>query len=243
MSEIRRLTEPGLTAARDLINQLRQGQDADVDALLTSSQYTVLMTAEAEYEVRPFADRMEAAEYFFALLEPLTGDYPDLETDAGLWTWLSLKWLDVLAPIDPSTGVRGIRAAERYVLRPNDYRTYYRHYLSGPYRIYKAHRDDPESVRAVLATPITSPGEVVEQMASNQEIISNRSLMTVVTRLYVDPQTRRLKRGSGTSGGGSARRLVEVLAQFDQTWDSYAMDPDEIIKLLPQEFARFKPTA
>jgi hypothetical protein len=240
MNEIRRLTEPGLIAARELLNRLRQGEDVDVEALLTSELHTLQMTPDADYEVTSFVDRQHAAEFFYALLEPLTAHYPDLELDAGLWTWLALKWLSVLAPCDPSTGERLVRQTERYVLTPHNFQTYYRHYLSGPYRIFKAHRDDVSKVRAVLATPVTSPGEVVEQIASKQDIISNPSLMGAVTALYVDPATNMLKRGSGGSAGGSPRRLSDVLYQFDQTWDTSAMDPSEILALLPAEFDRFK---
>jgi hypothetical protein len=240
MSEIRRFTDAGLIAAREFLNRLRQGDELDVEELLASVAYSVQMEANTEYEVTSFDDRQQAAEYFHALLEPLTSNYPDLELDAGLWTWLSIKWLGFLAPLDPSTGERLVRQIERYVLTPHNYQTYYRHYLSGPYRILKAHRDDVSRVRAVLATPVTSPGEVVEQIASKQDIISNPSLMSAVTALYVDPATNRLKRGSGGSSGGSPRRLSEVLYQFDQTWDTSAMDPSEILALLPAEFDRFK---
>jgi hypothetical protein len=240
MSEIRRFTDSGLIAAREFLNQLRQGEDLDVEELLSSDAHSVQMVANADYAVTSFDDRQQAAEYFYALLEPLSVNYPDLELDAGLWTWLSLKWLDFLAPLDPSTGERLVRQTERYVLTPHSYQTYYRHYLSGPYRIFKAHREDVSRVRAVLATPVTSPGEVVEQIASKQDIISNPSLMAAVTALYVDPATNRLKRGSGGSSGGSPRRLSEVLYQFDQTWDASAMDPSEILALLPAEFDRFK---
>lgn len=240
MSEIRRFTDAGLTAAREFLNRLRQGDELDVEELLASDAYSVQMEANTDYEVTSFDDRQQAAEYFHALLEPLTANYPDLELDAGLWTWLSLKWLSFLAPLDPSTGERLVRQTERYVLTPHNYQTYYRHYLSGPYRILKAHREDVSRVRAVLATPVTSPGEVVEQIASKQDIISNPSLMSAVTALYIDPATNRLKRGSGGSGGGSPRRLSEVLYQFDQTWDTSAMDSSEILALLPPEFDRFK---
>lgn len=240
MGEIRRFTDSGLIAAREFLCQLRQGEDLDVEELLSSDEHSVQMEASADYEVTSFDDRQQAAEYFHALLEPLTANYPNLELDAGLWTWLSLKWLDFLAPLDPSTGERLVRQIERYVLTPHSYQTYYRHYLSGPYRILKAHREDVSRVRAVLATPVTSPGEVVEQIASKQDIISNPSLMAAVTALYVDPVTNRLKRGSGGSSGGSPRRLSEVLYQFDQTWDTSAMDPSGILGLLPAEFDRFK---
>lgn len=226
--------------ARDLLDKLRRGEPADVDGLLLDDQYTAILSKNADFDVLPFENRMHAAQFFFDLLTPLTTVHPDLERDAELWSWLSLKWLDVLAPIDQSTGTRIIRATHNYILNPHDYKTYYRHYLSGPYRIYKAYRDNPEVAMAVLATPVDSPGEVVEQIASNQEIISNSTLMEVVTSLYFDPEVKKLKRGSGGSKGGSARRLAAVLAQFDLTWDTYAMTPKEIIDLLPDEFDNFK---
>ncbi|MEV8149254.1 hypothetical protein AB0O52_14085 [Arthrobacter sp. NPDC080073] len=240
MAEIRRFNEPGLAAARELLDSLRKGKAADIDALLENEEYTTLVAESVEYEVIDFEDRMHAAQFFFDLLTPLTEEHPDLELDAGLWSWLTFKWLPVLAPEDPTTGARTVRSTAYYILNPHDYKTYYRHYFSGPYRIYKAHQEHPEEAYGVLATPVNSPGEVVEQIASNQEIVSNSTLLGVVTRLYLDGKTKKLKRGSGGSKGGSPRRLAAVLAQFDLTWDTYAMTPDEIINLLPQEFAKFK---
>lgn len=240
MTEIRRFNEPGLAAARDLLDRIRKGETTDIEAFLSNNAYTTVVTDTIYYQVVPFNNRMHAARFFFNLLAPVTKQHPDMELDAGLWSWLAFKWLPVLAPVDPSTGERTVRKTENYILNPQDYRTYYRHYLSGPYRIYKAHQKNPEEAYGVLATPVNSPGEVVEQIASNQEIVSNSTLMGVVTRLYVDATTKKLKRGSGGSKGGSPRRLAAVLAQFDLTWDTYAMTPEEIVTLLPQEFAKFK---
>lgn len=241
MNELRRFTETGLTAARELIDRMRQGETDDLEPLLYSEHHTTVMSRSVSFDVQEFANRFDAARYFDGLLRPIATQYPELDMDAGLWTWLSFRWLEVLAPLNQETGLRKLAADQRYILAPNDYRTYYRHYLSGPYRIYKAHKANPEAARAVLATPLTSPGEVVEQIASNQEIISNTTLMAVVTELYLDPVTDQLKRGSGGRSGGSARRLADVLAQFDQTWDSSTMSAQEIIGLLPAEFDRFRP--
>lgn len=240
MNEIRRFNASGLAAARDLLDILRKGEPGDVESLLENDEYTAVVTDAVEYEVIDFDDRMHAARFFFDLLSPLFKQHPDLELDSGLWSWLAFKWLPVLAPADPSTGDRIVRATSYFILNPQDYKTYYRHYLSGPYRIYKAHRDHPEEAYGVLATAVNSPGEVVEQIASNQEIVSNSTLLGVVTRLYMDAVTKKLKRGSGSNTGGSARRLAAVLAQFDLTWDTYAMSPEEIVALLPHEFAKFK---
>lgn len=239
MNEIRRFNAQGLAKAQELLDRLRKGETTDVEALLENDECTIKV-ADADYEVIDFENRMHAARFFFDLLAPVFEQHPELELDAGLWSWLAFKWLPVLVPSDPSTGQQTIRATWYYVLNPHDYQTYYRHYFSGPYRIYKAHKHVLGEAYGVLATPVNSPGEVVEQIASKQEIVSNSTLLGVVTRLYMDAETKRLKRGSGGSKGGSPRRLAAVLGQFDLTWDTYAMTPDEIIKLLPQEFAKFK---
>jgi hypothetical protein len=44
-------------------------------------------------------------------------------------------------------------------------------------------------------------------------------------------------------GAGCARRLADVLKQFDVTWDLYAMTTDGLLGLLPGEFDRFRTPA
>ena len=39
----------------------------------------------------------------------------------------------------------------------------------------------------------------------------------------------------------SARRLADVLLQFDVTWDLYAMKANNLLELLPKEFKKFLP--
>ena len=129
----------------------------------------------------------------------------------------------------------------RFVLEADDFRTYYRHYLSGPWSIYDAHRDDPARAMGLLCSPPKKPGEVVEQIASNQNLVGSPSLVQAVSDLYLDPKTGGHKRGAAGSRGGSARRLARVFQQLDLTWDLQAMSAAEIIELLPAEFNKFKP--
>ena len=48
-------------------------------------------------------------------------------------------------------------------------------------------------------------------------------------------------KGAGGKGGGSPRRLADILWQFDVTWDLYAMSLKEFWAVLPQEFEKFRP--
>ena len=94
---------------------------------------------------------------------------------------------------------------------------------------------------ALLANPPHQPGDIAEQLASRQELVTNPSVMEVATRLYINPETGRPKRGAAGRGPGSARRLAAVLNQLDLTWDLYGLDPDKLLDLLPEEFNQFQP--
>src|SRR5262249_16830000 len=115
------------------------------------------------------------------------------------------------------------------------------HLLAGPYRIYRAHRDNPQRALVLLCGPLDRPGDIVEQFASRQELVTNPTVIESATRLYVDPATNRPRRGAGGKSAGSARRLADVLEQFDVTWDLYTLTPDGLLTLLPHEFDRFRP--
>lgn len=120
-----------------------------------------------------------------------------------------------------------------------NFQRYYCDLLAGPWRIYRTHRDDPARALAVLCQPLHTPGDLVEQLASRQELVTNRAFLAAKTTLYVDPQTRLPKRGGGGKSRGTARRLAEVCNQFDVTWDVYATEAPELLERLPKEFGRF----
>lgn len=96
--------------------------------------------------------------------------------------------------------------------------------------------DDPEH-------PLHTPGDLVEQLASRQELVTNRAFLAAATALYVDPQTGQPKRGGGGKSRGTARRLADFCNQIDVTWDLYALEPTELLAKLPKEFQRFQPAA
>lgn len=237
----------GIEAFQDLLDRIDAGESCDARDLLEDSHLTEKVGESPSVEVRSFENRRRAAEYLYELLEAADpSGAGQLTTDKGLWAWLSAAWMDVLAPADRA-GRRALKDRPRWVPVIDDFKKYYRHLLAGPYWIYKAHREDPDAAMCVLATPVNKPGELVEQLASRRELITNVRLMKAATRLYIVPggpdggdlADGRVKRGAAGKGGGSVRRFVDVLQQFDLTWDFYAMDPDEILGMLPEEFAPF----
>ncbi len=238
MTAVRRFTPAGVDAARQLIARIDGDPGIDASPLLDDHDLTEVVPGVEPIDRPRFVDRRDAAEYLHRLLAPLEQQGSDPLRDVGLWTWLSLYWLDVLAPLDK--GQRRSGHMTRWVPAVDEYSRYYRHLLAGPYRIYHAHSDDPDRAMALLATRVSSPGEVVEQFASRQEIVNNPNLVRAITLLYYDPIARRLKSGATRKGHGGARRLADLLLQLDLTFDIHTMDAESVLGLLPAEFDEFK---
>ncbi len=236
--KIRRLNDVGLQRMSAFLDS--QTTDSPMtypEELLTERESTEHVEPEVEVEQRLFVDRFEVGEY----LNTKLGDacVENIERDRGIWAWLSLFYFDQLCPVG-TQGRRKPGELARWIPATGDFRKYYRHLLAGPFRIYRAHRDHPDRARVLLCTPPHSPGDIVEQLASRQEIVTNSAIIQVATCLYIDPDTGQPKRGAAGRGGGSARRLADVLNQFDMTWDLYAMTSQSIIELIPPEFDRFR---
>jgi hypothetical protein len=193
---------------------------------------------EVDIDVQPtaFASRFELAKYLDSKLTD--SGLKKLERDIALWAWLTLFYFDQLCPVDKD-GRRARGEQARYIPAVEDYRKYYRHLVAGPYSIYRAHRDDPSRVLAVLAGPVDKPGDIAEQLASRQEIVTNKAAMSMATSLYIDSATQKPKKGAAGRGPGSARRFADVLNQFDLTWDLYAMQMQAMLAMMPKEFKRF----
>jgi hypothetical protein len=197
-------------------------------------------TDEFPWEIAQFeceaASRFVAAKYLYELLSET--NIAHIDRDRGLWAWLSLFYFDQLCPMKKDGGRKAGELA-RLIPVIGNFQRYYRHLLLGPYMIFRAHADDPERAMAVLATPLHAPGEVVAQIASRHDLVTNPSVMKVASELYVDQATGKIKK-QATARAGSPRRFADVLNQFDLTYDLYSIPNDHLNKLLPREFDRLR---
>jgi hypothetical protein len=238
--KVRRLNTTGIEQFERFFDSLTDLAPLAVPiAALASPETSESLGVELEVEPRSFASRMELGSY---LSEKLNGSgLLDINADRGLWAWLALFYFESLCPAD-SVGRRKPGDRARWILDPHNFQRYYRHLLAGPYRIVSAYAEQPEIAMCILCGAPDKPGDLVEQLASRQELVTNRAIIGVATRLYYDAGSGKLKRGAGGKGRGSPRRLADVLQQFDVTFDLYSLDADELSRLLPTEFDRFLPT-
>jgi len=105
------------------------------------------------------------------------------------------------------------------------------------------HAANPEISRVVLTGDIITTGEFYEQIASKQEIVGSAIILDVLTELYLNRATGKLKVGSASKGFGSVRRFITVFNQLRMTWDLQSQTTSEILSLLPIEFEHVRQRA
>lgn len=238
---LRRLTQDGIVKFNEYLDLLEREPTRLVPIyLLEEPGSSEVFGNLTNIEKRTFGSRYAAAEYLDDILTKtgVTG----IGRDVGLGAWLTLFFFDELCPPNKS-GERELRERSAYIPDPQNYRRYYRHLLFGSLLIFRAHRDAPKRAMAFLCKPLPIIDDIVGQLAASQEIISNPAIVELATQLYFDPTSGTTKRGAGGKGGGSPRRLVDILGQFNVTWDLYAMSLKEFWTVLPKEFDRFRPVA
>jgi hypothetical protein len=157
-----------------------------------------------------------------------------LRFDAGLWDWLSLFYIDELAPRG-ADGTRDMKQVYRYTLELRN-RLWSRHVLRMSWMTVMDHG---EAARVMLALPVTKQSEVLEQLAGQQEVFGAKPVVEAADRLYWDTRSGVLKKGAQGKGGGTPRRLVRFMRQFRRTYDPPAMTVEQLLASLPREFEKW----
>lgn len=232
-----RLTPLGMERFSQFLDELKSNLGAELPKdLLAFPGYFETIDDETEIMPYKFTTRWDVAKYLNSLIT--SSGMSDVEHDIPFWVALTAFYFDVLCPID-KTGERKILKRARYIPETQNWQRYYRHLLLGPYLIYRTHLDSPEIAMALLCKAPHIFTDVDEQILAHQELVTNKAVVELTTKLYYNPKTKNLKYGAQSKGPGSPRRLATVLDQFSLTWDLYAATTDEILNLLPNEFDKF----
>jgi hypothetical protein len=241
---LRRFNEQGIESFVTYRNGLLTAPDTPPPFdFLENSAFSEKITPETNIDKnRKFETRLDAGKYLYDIIIK-QARIPNPEKDRGLWTWLTLLYFDQLCPPDPN-GNRNPMHEARLIFSPDNFRRFYRHLLVGPFLAVRAHPDNPERAIAFLSNQLHQPGDIAEQLASRQEVVTNPNILDLASKLYYDENKKTFK-PSATSKmkGGTARRFVKVLNQLDLTWYLYGISADDLEKLLPREFDRFRGNA
>jgi len=225
---LRIFNEEGLNEFERLIFEIRNGNLSGIpEDFLSNEDYSTVYDPKIEIENAELSLKNELVPYVVNRLN--LGKNKDLYFNKGLWSWLACLYFDVICPKD-GNGKRKVNEAAFYVLKdPKDFRKYYRHLLAYPSRLYAELGD---SSKIFLIGDFKKRGEVTEQFGARQEIALNKGILDMANILYWDEKTKNLKRGAAGKGGGSARRLVRIIQQYQMTYDLNSMQGKEIADLL-----------
>ena len=238
-TEIRRLNDKGLGEFRAYLATLRSGaREQPPYRLLEDAGSTETFENGALIQNRKFQRRLEVAQYLDEVLPDLELDA--IDSDIHLWSWLSLFFFEQVCPLGKN-GMRKPGRDYRHILEPG-YRHGHNHLLCGAYMVYSIYGLGDRVSSLLLYTPLNVESKFHHQLAQRQNLITNRGLMAAAYLLYFNQTTNRPKRGAlaRRTSPGTLFRFIDIVQQFDLTYDLYSMSGPEILKLLPPEFDKWK---
>jgi hypothetical protein len=232
--ELRRFNTAGIGVFQEFLDSFNGTTSMPwPESALTDPTYSESVAPTVIIERMPFATRFELAQHLHERFE--AEGFRATNSETGMWAWIACYYFNEICPTSRG-GIQQPGSAPRWIPRSSDWRRYYRHLVAGPYGIYRAHRDQPKRAMALLCQRPGRPGDLVEQMASRQQIVTNPVIMQLATDWFVDPATGQQRKNANSKGRGGPRRLIGVLDQFDVTWDLAAMATHDLRSRLPPEF-------
>ena len=143
---LRRLTTAGIRRAQEFLAHLREHPDANrtpPHELLSGDHYSRPFSERAGIMVAPhtFRTRREAGEYLSELLDPVR---LRVMSDAGVWSWLGMYYLDGTTPttLSPNNMTLIFESGEDTSNAGRSEQQTYRHYLWGSWRLYEQHGEN-----------------------------------------------------------------------------------------------------
>lgn len=231
MPQLRALNEKGIAKFREYLASIRAGEEIPLQpAFLYDDLMTRVVPGGAKVEAKKFKRKIDVAAYLHIQLLA-AGNIID---DIGIWSWLALFYFDQISPVTPE-GKRTPREDYHYI--PSEGSWYqFRHLLRSPYEIYARHGD---YARVLLHPPVNQHGSFISQLAWRREFMTNRGLVQAIDKLFWDEKKNKPRAGmTSESRAGSLRRFIAVVQQLDVTYDLHGMSAEQILALLPEEFAR-----
>ncbi len=199
----------------------------------TASDIAVPVKGSRMFEAKAYGTTKEMAKAILGAMDALKVE--DFLSNSEFWAWLTFVLRETLFKKGPD-GILKPGAYEVWMPSdPNDYQKAQRHKVRMPVQLFAQFGDDAD--HALCGRPDT-PGEVREQTTSQQGMFTHE-FQKLCKRLYFDAEKGANKVGAAGKGGGSARRLPQIVNQFQVTWDVHSFKVDDWVELLPTEFDKF----
>ncbi len=233
---VRQLTQDGIDAFRGYIEATRRGENPGPipSHLLYRSPYSESLGQHVEIEQGRFVTKYEAAVYFSGVFENI--DQKEISYNGGLWSWMSLYYLDELSPKSKVMGSKKFYHPSCYILEVEhgnlNWTQYKYHLLATPFYVYKRHGEES---KMLLAGQVSSWKSFTYHLVSRPQFARSREVIKLVNRLYSDSNGN-TKSGALEGNPGTLYRLFSVFQQLAFNYDVFNMTCAQMIELLPPEF-------
>jgi hypothetical protein len=236
MAVIRVLNREGILLFKEYLAAARSGSDHPPPRhILWDGAFSDPFSPSIEIEFREFHDAFEFGQCLSGLLSEC--EAREVSRNHALWSWLSLFYIDQIAPAD-KRGKRNILEDALYVLDSSFiFRRYYRHMVRAPWQAVRLHGENAKIL--LLSSGKGARTELAEQLGAYADIFGCTTVIAAAYCLWFDEALQKPRRGSGGKGAGSPRRLAAVVRQLQLTYDLSDCALPEFLKLLPHEFSRW----
>ncbi len=241
---LRQLTPDGIEQAQEFLEDLRRNPEEDREPpedLLRSEGPSQPFNNEIVLERGGFRTqtRREVGAYLAKQLDPVKHLVTD---DAGVWSWLGMYYFaDVVRVKDGRVQLHADETSLFLGGRAKQRR--YRHYLWAAWRAWRLHEQHGEAVAYFLDQPATDSGDIAKAILDYPRVYTSIGIVPLILRLYTDGQQTksgfsvRARKGKPPPKPGNIWHLIErVLPQLELTYDVYGMEPDALLRILPEPF-------
>ena len=233
--QVRAFNTRGIEAFRDWLDGCRQDPTKDLCVeLLEDDALTQHVTPECKSNDTTLVQKRDAAHHLHQMLSPLPESM--VAKDAGLWTWLTLRYFDSVCPI--VDGKRSVKNDYYYIFEPNNMRHFYRHLLFVSWHIM---RIAPDHNRLMLDTPLSILDKVTTEITKRLYLTRIPCIFKVLDHVYWDPQRKGPRKGitpNKPKRGDLPHRFPTRMQQLEKTYDLQSVTAEQLIDLLGDEFIR-----
>jgi|TARA_B100000315_G_C14565301_1_gene582606 hypothetical protein len=227
---VRKLSPKGINVFMMYLDEIRENERVDIPSkFLTDNKFSAKTTYKLSINKPYFESKFEMAKKLH--YDIIFDSKKNVWSDVGMWSWLSAFLFDLTCPKKDDT--RTPKMDYRHILSTN-WNDFYRHLVASPVRLFDFHQ---ENAAILLSSKIHEMGDMIEQFASTQRFVTNRTVISVLNNLYYDLSTKKMKRGAASyKKAGTHRRYKQFLDQISLTYDVQSMSDEELMDFLPSEF-------
>jgi hypothetical protein len=231
MTSIREFNKDGLDTFR---KYLRHEMPEDMRSALLSDKS--LSVPYRGCECDPFASFSSRFEAGLVIVGYLGTKLPrDFNQAIGMWAWLTLQYIDSVAPLSDS-GYRRFNKDEAMYIPSTHFKRRYRHLFRSAALFVDRFGD-----RAKILLSSTKSGinhsKFTEDISARQDVMCNPGMLDLFAKLYnIDQEKGLLTKNLVSSSVYGTRSIVRIFQQLEKNFDLFGdfMDAEQLYKLLPQ---------